>query len=320
MDIEQGLNDAWSAIATFVPKLIIFLAILVIGWIIAKVVAKLVNTALERVGFDRAVERGGIKQALARSQYDASDIIAKLVYYAILLITLQIGFGVWGPNPVSDLLTDIVAWLPRAAVAIIIVVIAGAIARAVKDLVGNALSGLSYGKTVATIASVFIWALGIIAALNQIGVATTVTTPVLIAVLATVGGVIVVGAGGGLIRPMQQRWERWLDRADAELPAARAQAEAYQRGREDAAARSTTGQPTGQSTSEQSATGQHMAGQHAAGQPMTGYTTPGQTTPGQSMPGQSMPGQSGSGSTSTSGMRPTGGSTGEPGYDNPNRY
>lgn len=312
MDIEQGLNDAWSAIATFVPKLVIFLAILVIGWIIAKVVAKVVNKALERVGFDRAVERGGIKQALARSQYDASDIIAKLVYYAILLITLQIGFGVWGPNPVSDLLTDIVAWLPRAAVAIIIVVIAGAVARAVKDLVGNALSGLSYGKTLATIASVFIWALGIIAALNQIGVATTVTTPVLIAVLATVGGVIVVGAGGGLIRPMQQRWERWLDRADSELPAARAQAEAYQRGREDAAAGTTTGQPTGQPTSEQSATGQHMAGQHAAGQPMTGYTTPSQTTPGQSSAGQS-----GSG---TSGMRPTGGSTGEPGYDNPNRY
>ncbi|WP_433017207.1 mechanosensitive ion channel family protein [Kribbella sp. CA-294648] len=333
MDIEQGLNDAWSAIATFVPKLVIFLAILVIGWIIAKVVAKVVNAALERVGFDRAVERGGIKQALARSQYDASDIIAKLVYYAILLITLQIGFGVWGPNPVSDLLTDIVAWLPRAAVAIIIVVIAGAVARAVKDLVGNALSGLSYGKTLATIASVFIWALGIIAALNQIGVATTVTTPVLIAVLATVGGVIVVGAGGGLIRPMQQRWERWLDRADSELPAARAQAEAYQRGREDAAAGTTTGQPTGQpasvsasgSMSGQSATGEHMAGQHAAGQPMTGYTTPSQTTPGQSMPGQSGSGQSGSGqsgsgSSSTSGTRPTGGSTGEPGYDNPNRY
>lgn len=320
MDIEQGLNDAWSAIATFVPKLIIFLAILVIGWIIAKVVAKVVNTALERVGFDRAVERGGIKQALARSQYDASDIIAKLVYYAILLITLQIGFGVWGPNPVSDLLTDIVAWLPRAAVAIIIVVIAGAVARAVKDLVGNALSGLSYGKTLATIASVFIWALGIIAALNQIGVATTVTTPVLIAVLATVGGVIVVGAGGGLIRPMQQRWERWLDRADAELPAARAQAEAYQRGREDAAARSTTGQPTGQPASEQSAMGQHMAGQHATGQPMTGYTTPSQTTPGQSMPGQSSSGQSGSGTSGTTGTRPTGGSTGDTGYDNPNRY
>jgi hypothetical protein len=85
-----------------------------------------------------------------------------------------------------------------------------------------------------TIVSVFIWGLGIIAALNQIGVATAVTTPVLITVLATLGGVIVVGMGGGLIRPMQQRWETWIGRAEDQIPAARAHGQAYERGREDA--------------------------------------------------------------------------------------
>jgi hypothetical protein len=234
MDFGQGLTDAWRAVAMFVPKLAAFLLILLIGWFVAKAVAKLVDKVLERVGFDRLVERGGLRQMLSRSKYDASDLLAKLVFYALLLITLQIAFGVWGPNPVSELLTAIVAWLPKAAVAIIIVVVAAAIARAVKDFIGSALSGLSYGNVLANIASVFIWALGIIAALNQIGVATTVTTPVLIAVLATVGGILVVGVGGGLIRPMQQRWEGWLGRAEQELPQAQAQAEAYQRGREDA--------------------------------------------------------------------------------------
>ncbi|SDO40582.1 mechanosensitive ion channel family protein [Lentzea jiangxiensis] len=234
MDFQQGLTDAWRAVATFVPKLAAFLLILLIGWFVAKAVSKLVDKVLERVGFDRLVERGGVKQMLARSKYDASDLLAKLVYYALILITLQIAFGVWGPNPVSELLTGIVAWLPRAAVAIIIVVVAGAVATAVKDFIGGALGGLSYGRIVANIASVFIWALGIIAALNQIGVATTVTTPVLIAVLATVGGILVVGVGGGLVRPMQQRWEGWLGRAEQELPQAQAQAQAYQRGREDA--------------------------------------------------------------------------------------
>ena len=46
-----------------------------------------------------------------------------------------------------------------------------------------------------------------IAALNQVGIATTVTQPVLIAVLATVAGILIVGVGGGLVRPMQQRWD-----------------------------------------------------------------------------------------------------------------
>ena len=47
---------------------------------------------------------------------------------------------------------------------------------------------------------------GIIAALGKINIATTVTTPVLVTVLATIGGVIVVGFGGGLIKPAQRRW------------------------------------------------------------------------------------------------------------------
>lgn len=83
-------------------------------------------------------------------------------------------------------------------------------------IVSNALSGLSYGRLLASIASVSILALGIIAVLNQIGIALTVTLPVLIAVLGTIGGILVVGVGGGLIRPMQQRWEDYLSRIEVE--------------------------------------------------------------------------------------------------------
>lgn len=234
VDFGQGISNAWSTIATFVPKLLAFLVILFIGWLIAKVLAKVVDKVLERVGFDRVVERGGIDRMMSKSKYDASDIIAKLVYYAVLLIALQMAFGVFGDNPVSEMLTGIVAFLPKAVVAIVIVVVAGAVARAVRDLVTGALGGLSYGNLMGTLASVFIWGLGIIAALNQIGVATTVTMPVLITVLATIAGIAIVGVGGGLIRPMQQRWEGWLGRAERELPQAKAAAEAYQRGKEDA--------------------------------------------------------------------------------------
>jgi hypothetical protein len=223
VDFEQGVSDAWSNIATFIPKLLFFAIILVVGYVIAKVLAKATNAVLERVGFDNAVERGGVKQALAKSQYDASDIVAKLVKYAVILFTLVIAFDVFGPNAISDLLQSIVAFLPKLIVAIIIVVVAAAIAKAVKDLLSNMLGGLSYGNVVATIASVFIMFLGVIAALNQIDVATTVTTPVLITILATLGGVIVVGMGGGLVRPMQSRWERWLNTAERETENVKAQ-------------------------------------------------------------------------------------------------
>ncbi|MBL1075974.1 hypothetical protein JK358_16370 [Nocardia sp. 2] len=299
IDIQEGLSAAWSNIATFVPKFVGFLAILLIGWMVAKIVARVVTQLLNRVGFDRLVERGGIKEMLARGRYDATGIIAKLAYYAVLLLTLQLGFGVFGPNPISTMLNGIVAWLPRLAVAIVIVCIAGAIARVVMDMIANMLSGLSYGRMMGRIAAVFIWGVGIIAALNQIGVGTSVTMPILITVLAVIGGVLVVGVGGGLIRPMQQRWEGWLETIESEMPEVKGHAEAYQRGREDAVRQREAQQQAMMAQQQQAmmrqqamAGGQMPPGKWAERPVPPGY---GQAGYGQQMPGQGgqAPGQAG---------------------------
>jgi Conserved TM helix len=234
VDVSGPLSDMLRAVLLFLPKALAFLAIIVVGWLVARVLRTAVDKVLERVGFDRAVERGGLRTTLARSRYDASDLVAKLVYYAVLLFTLQLAFGIWGPNPVSALLGGIVAWLPKAFVAILIVVITAAIAGAVRDVVGNALGGLSYGRMLANVASWFIIVLGVIAALNQVGVATTVTTPILIAILATMAGILIVGVGGGLVRPMERRWESWLDRVTEESQAIAEHARAYSAGQADA--------------------------------------------------------------------------------------
>ena len=222
--MSEALNNALSTIAEFVPKLLLFLVILVIGIVLAKAIGKALSAILERVGFDRAVERGGVKKALENSKYDASDVVSKIIYYALVLFVLQLAFGVFPANPISVLLSQIIAFLPRLIVAIIIIVVASAIAAAVRELISNSLGGLSYGKTLANIASVFILGFCVIAALNQIGVATTVTTPILIAVLATLGGILVVGVGGGLVQPMAKRWEGYLTKAEDEMPRIKEQA------------------------------------------------------------------------------------------------
>ncbi|WP_431975626.1 mechanosensitive ion channel family protein [Micromonospora haikouensis] len=232
-DFGDAVGDVLRGVLLFLPRAVGFVVVLVVGWLVAKAVVRVVGRVLARVGFDRAVERGGIKTALARSGYDASEIVAKLAYYGVLLVTLHVAFGLWGANPISDLIAAVVAWLPRAFVAIVIVVVAAAIARAVKDIISSALGGLSYGRVLAGVASVFIVGLGVIAALNQVGVATAVTTPVLVAVLATVGGILVVGVGGGLVRPMQSRWESWLSRAERESRVVATHARAYRAGRRD---------------------------------------------------------------------------------------
>ncbi|MFC7761568.1 hypothetical protein ACFQY4_28635 [Catellatospora bangladeshensis] len=234
MDLGEVATDTLRSIALFLPKALAFVAILFVGWLVARGLRMLTDKGLERVRFDRLAERGGVAGVLAQGGVDASDLVARLVYYAVLLFTLQLAFGIWGPNPVSDLINAVVAWLPQAFVAIIIVVVAAAIASWVKDLISSALGGLSYGRFLATTASVFIVGLGVIAALNQVGVATTVTTPILIAVLATMAGILIVGVGGGLVRPMQSRWEGWLDRAGQESTRVAEHARAYAAGQSDA--------------------------------------------------------------------------------------
>src|SRR5688500_18012470 len=109
----SGAELAWANFVTFLPKLGLFLVILIAGFFIAKWLGKIDNAVLERVGFDRLVERGGIKRVLARTRYDASDILAKIVFYTIFLFVLQLAFGVFGPNPISDLLTSVIAFLPN---------------------------------------------------------------------------------------------------------------------------------------------------------------------------------------------------------------
>jgi hypothetical protein len=225
MNIPAVLQNGLAAVITFVPLALLFLLILVVGLIVAKVLEKALSKLLTKVGFDRAVERGGIKKALANSKLDASDVIAKILYYTLVLFVLQFAFGVFGPNPVSDLLAGIIGFLPRIIVAIVIVVVASAIAAAVKGLIQNTLGGLSYGKILANIAAIFILFLGVTAALNQVDIATTVTTPILITVLAIIAGIAIVGAGGGLIKPMQARWEAWLNTAETEAPQIKKQAE-----------------------------------------------------------------------------------------------
>lgn len=62
VDLSQGVEDAFGNVIEFFPKLVGFLLILIVGYFVAKAVSKIADKALERVGFDKAVERGGIKK------------------------------------------------------------------------------------------------------------------------------------------------------------------------------------------------------------------------------------------------------------------
>lgn len=215
MNITQSFQNMMDTVIAFIPRALAFVAILVIGWFVAKWIGKLVGKLLNRVGLDRVGERSGLRRFTGK--FELSELLGKVVYYMLLLFTLQLAFGAFGNNPVSTLLNQLVGWLPLLFVALVLVVVAFAIANAVFGLVNGLLSGTSYGKTVARICQVAIIFFGAVAAFGQVGIATTVTTPIMWTVLAIIAGVAIVGVGGGLVSPMRERWERMLTSAESEV-------------------------------------------------------------------------------------------------------
>ncbi len=208
IDFQQGFTDAWDSVATFIPKLVGFLLIVLIGYLVAKILEKVVNGVLERVGFDRWVERGSLKTALARTRFDASDILATLTFWAVFLIALQLAFGAFGPNPISDLLHGMIAYLPRVFVAVVILVIAAALAKVATELLTATLGAVSGGEWIARVAGAAILIFGIFAALNQLLIAPAIVNGLYYAILVAIVGAFIVAVGGAGIPTMRRYWER----------------------------------------------------------------------------------------------------------------
>jgi hypothetical protein len=249
--LGNELADMWDSVLIFVPRLIGCAGILMLGWLLARFGLRMATRLLDRAGFDQVVQRGGVGRLLARTRYRPSIVLARLVYYLLLLFTLQLAFAIWGPNPVHDLIGAVVAWLPQAFVALVVVAVAVVIANALHDLITDSLGEVSYGRVLADVVSLLVIGLGGIAAFVQTGVATTVTRPVLVALLATVAGILIVGVGGGLVKPMQARWESWLQRLASESRLRRATREAYVRS-DDLGLRYTEPPATGRAPVDQS--------------------------------------------------------------------
>lgn len=215
---EAGWAQASALFMTFLPRLLLAAVILAAGYFIGKAICKLLNRGLDRIGFNRVVERGGLKRTLDRSGWDASMILSKLVFYFVMLFVLQLAFGVFGPNPISAILTEIIAFLPNVFVAVVIVTLAAAFASGAKQLIGAALGSLSYGRLVANVAAAAILIVGITAALNQLQIAPAIVNGLFYALLACIVGVTIVAVGGGGIQPMRARWEQALNRIGQEVP------------------------------------------------------------------------------------------------------
>ncbi|MEX2588245.1 MAG: hypothetical protein WD602_09700 [Actinomycetota bacterium] len=220
INVRQPVENALSDVASFVPKLLGAILVLIIGWLVARAIQKLTHTILTKVRFDALVDRSGVGAAVERAGFpDSGLLLAKIVYYGILLLTLQIATGVFGDSAIQNALDAVVALIPRLFVAVVIILIAGAIASRVKEIVAGSAGGLAYGDTLAKVASAAIWITGIFAALSQVEIAEDIVNSLFTIVTGSLALILVIKFGvGGIWAARDRFWPAVYDKLGSKAP------------------------------------------------------------------------------------------------------
>jgi hypothetical protein len=200
--IGNTINDIVAALLLAIPRIIGFLLILLIGWIIAGLLARLVGALLRTIRFNDMAARAGITRFVQSMgvNTDPAGVLVEIVKWFIRLLTLVVAFDALGLPAVSAVIQSFLLWIPNLVVALVIIVIAGLLANVVGDVVrgASAQAGLGNPNLLAGIARVAILAFGVIAAVNQLGIATVLVDTLfmgLVAALALALG-LAFGLGG----------------------------------------------------------------------------------------------------------------------------
>src|SRR5215203_4031619 len=164
--LKASLTGALNTFFVAIPRIIGFAVVLIVGWIISSLLA--------------------------------SAVLAGIVKWLVRLITLVVAFDTLGLPAVSNVLQQLLLWLPNLVVALVVLVIGGLAANALSQLVRGATSqaGFSNPDTLATVTKVAVWGFAIVVAVNQLGIATTLINTLLIGIIGALS--IAFGLAFGL--------------------------------------------------------------------------------------------------------------------------
>jgi hypothetical protein len=200
VEISESLQRGLDDLIGFLPRLIGFLLIVLIGYLLAKVLAKVVALALEKLGTDRALSSGASGEYVEKVAPDLSPshLIGRVVFWFVMLGVLSIAISSLGIAALNDFLADVFSYLPNVVAAILIGVIAVALAGLVARMVTRALGGTPIGKVLATALPALVMAIAVFMILNQLRIATEIVTITYAAVMLALalGMALAFGLGG----------------------------------------------------------------------------------------------------------------------------
>lgn len=197
-DVGDSVQRGFDEFATWVPRLAAFIAILIVGYFVARIVAGLVGRVLERVGFDRALHSGTAGTWIARVTSRPSRLLGTIAFWLLFVGAISIALDVLGIQAVDDFVAAVWGYVPNVVAALLILLAAGAIAAGVAALVVRTMGDTSTGRIVGTAAPILIMAIAGFMILDQLMIAEQIVTITYAALVGSIalGMALAFGLGG----------------------------------------------------------------------------------------------------------------------------
>jgi hypothetical protein len=220
--LMASFRDAFAMILGAIPRIIGFIIIVAIGWFVSSLLAKGITGLLRAIKFDDLMQKSGLADFMNKmgTGIDSVGIVAGVVKWIVRVVVLLVAFDTLGLPAVSDVMRQLLLWLPNLVVAIFVLFIGGIAARALGNVVRGATAegGFSNPETLANVARTAVWSFAVVIAINQLGIATNLINTLFTGFVGAlaIGLGLAFGLGG---RDLASRTlENWYDQAQAAKP------------------------------------------------------------------------------------------------------
>jgi hypothetical protein len=220
MDIDNSVQQAFDGFFGFLPNLLGFIVILIIGFVVAKIAQAVTRKILEKVGVDRHLHASNSHQYVERVLPGASvsNGMARVVFWLVFAFFIVAAIGALQIAAVTTFMNQVLAYLPNVIVAIAIFVVAALVSAAVAGAITKTMGDTPTGKIAATVLPAVVMVIALFMILEQLEIAPEI---VRIAFAATMGAIalglaLAFGLGGRSVaqRMLEEAYEKGRQHKD----------------------------------------------------------------------------------------------------------
>lgn len=200
--IRNAVSNLVASGLNFVPKLLTAILILLVGWIVAKLLRKVVEQFAERIGLNRVIEKTGLGQGLEQAQITQppAEMLGIFIFWLIFLNFIPMALESLELSAAVAQLQQFIAYLPRLLSALLIFIGGSLVAQFVGQLAQAAVAsmGVGFHQAIGQAVRSFLLIFVAIITVQQLGLDVTVLTQVIVNLLTVTaaGLALAFGLGG----------------------------------------------------------------------------------------------------------------------------